>query len=90
MKKRCAGERARHGLLTGRWWRWLLVLVCLLLLCGPALAQDRRTDLIMRLIASDYDMEATAGRRKQVRPNGKLWTTVLESTGQPSLKNDPT
>ena len=35
-------------------------------------------------------MEATVGRRKQVRPNGKLWTTVLESTGQPSLKNDPT
>jgi 6-phosphofructokinase 1 len=34
-------------------------------------------------------MEATAGRRKQVRPNGKLWSTVLESTGQPSLKNDP-
>jgi len=34
-------------------------------------------------------MEATAGRRKQVRPNGKLWTTVLESTGQPSLKNKP-
>ena len=34
-------------------------------------------------------MEATAGRRKQVRPNGKLWTTVLESTGQSSLVNDP-
>ena len=34
-------------------------------------------------------MEATAGTRKQVRPNGKLWTTVLESTGQPSLRNDP-
>ena len=34
-------------------------------------------------------MEATAGRRKQVRPSGKLWTTVLESTGQPSLKNAP-
>jgi len=33
-------------------------------------------------------MEATAGKRKQVRPEGKLWTTVLESTGQPSLKND--
>ena len=32
-------------------------------------------------------MEATAGKRKQVRPTGKLWTTVLESTGQPSLKN---
>ena len=34
-------------------------------------------------------MKATAGKRKQVRPEGKLWTTVLESTGQPSLKNDP-
>ncbi|BBO80612.1 ATP-dependent 6-phosphofructokinase [Desulfosarcina ovata subsp. sediminis] len=35
-------------------------------------------------------MEATAGKRKQVRPRGKLWTTVLESTGQPPLKNDHT
>lgn len=34
-------------------------------------------------------MEATVGKRKQVRPHGKLWTTVLESTGQTSLKNDP-
>ena len=34
-------------------------------------------------------MEATVGRRKQVKPDGKLWTTVLESTGQPALKNDP-
>ncbi len=33
-------------------------------------------------------MEATAGKRKQVTPNGKLWTTVLESTGQSSLKNE--
>jgi 6-phosphofructokinase 1 len=33
-------------------------------------------------------MEATIGRRKQVRPKGKLWTTVLESTGQPTLKNE--
>jgi 6-phosphofructokinase 1 len=33
-------------------------------------------------------MVATVGKRKQVRPQGKLWTTVLESTGQPSLKND--
>ena len=32
-------------------------------------------------------MVATAGMRKQVRPEGKLWTTVLESTGQQSLKN---
>lgn len=34
-------------------------------------------------------MEATAGRRKQVRPKGKLWTTVLESTGQLSMQNGP-
>jgi 6-phosphofructokinase 1 len=34
-------------------------------------------------------MVASAGKRKQVRPRGKLWTTVLESTGQPSLINDP-
>ena len=33
-------------------------------------------------------MVATVGKRKQVRPQGKLWTTVLESTGQPLLKND--
>lgn len=33
-------------------------------------------------------MEATAGKRKQVKPDGKLWMTVLESTGQPSLKNE--
>ncbi len=33
-------------------------------------------------------MAATVGRRKQVNPCEKLWTTVLESTGQPSLKND--
>lgn len=33
-------------------------------------------------------MVATVGKRKQVRPKGKLWTTVLESTGQPLLKND--
>ena len=33
-------------------------------------------------------MVATVGKRKQVRPQGKLWTTVLESTGQLSLKNE--
>ncbi|MDL2321028.1 ATP-dependent 6-phosphofructokinase [Desulfosarcina sp. OttesenSCG-928-B08] len=32
-------------------------------------------------------MAATVGRRKQINPGGKLWTTVLESTGQPPLKN---
>ena len=33
-------------------------------------------------------MSASAGKRKQVHPNGKLWRTVLESTGQGGLKND--
>ena len=30
-------------------------------------------------------MALSAGRRKQVRPSGKLWKTVLEATGQGSL-----
>jgi len=33
-------------------------------------------------------LEATAGKRKQINPNGKLWSTVLESTGQGSLMNN--
>lgn len=33
-------------------------------------------------------MELSAGKRKQVIPHGRLWRTVLESTGQGSLKND--
>ncbi len=33
-------------------------------------------------------MEASAGKRKQVSPRGKLWSAVLEATGQGSLKND--
>jgi len=32
-------------------------------------------------------IDTSAGNRKQVNPNGKLWRTVLESTGQGSLKN---
>ncbi len=32
-------------------------------------------------------MSASAGKRKQVDPNGKLWQSVLESTGQGALKN---
>ena len=32
-------------------------------------------------------MSASAGMRKQVDPNGKLWLSVLEATGQGSLKN---
>ncbi len=32
-------------------------------------------------------MSASSGRRKQVNPNGKLWRSVLEATGQGPLKN---
>lgn len=33
-------------------------------------------------------MELSVGKRKQVAPKGKLWTTVLESTGQGPLKSN--
>ncbi len=33
-------------------------------------------------------MEASCGKRKQVDPNGKLWRSVLDATGQGSLNND--
>jgi 6-phosphofructokinase 1 len=33
-------------------------------------------------------MSASAGKRKQVAPQGKLWLSVLDATGQGSLKND--
>lgn len=33
-------------------------------------------------------MAASAGKRKQVSPQGKLWISVIEATGQSSLKND--
>ncbi len=32
-------------------------------------------------------MELSAGKRKQVAPDGELWSAVLEATGQGSLKN---
>lgn len=32
-------------------------------------------------------MSASAEKRKQVNPNGKLWQSVLEATGQGALKN---
>ena len=32
-------------------------------------------------------MAVSASQRKQVNPKGKLWSTVLEATGQGSLKN---
>lgn len=33
-------------------------------------------------------MSASCGKRKQVDPRGKLWVSVLEATGQGSLKNE--
>lgn len=33
-------------------------------------------------------LSASAGRRKQVDPRGKLWLSILAATGQGSLKND--
>jgi 6-phosphofructokinase 1 len=32
-------------------------------------------------------LELSSGKRKHVNPHGKLWRTVLESTGQGSLVN---
>ncbi len=33
-------------------------------------------------------MTATAGKRKQINPTGKLWLSVLDATGQGALKNE--
>jgi 6-phosphofructokinase 1 len=33
-------------------------------------------------------MESSAGRRKQVSPDGELWSAVLEATGQGSFINE--
>ncbi len=48
-----------------------------------------------RLITSHWNnffvhvpMALSSGKRKSVSPNGKLWRSVLEATGQGSLKND--
>ncbi|MDL1968272.1 MAG: ATP-dependent 6-phosphofructokinase [Deltaproteobacteria bacterium] len=33
-------------------------------------------------------MDASAGKRKRINPNGKLWLSVLHATGQSSFKNE--
>jgi hypothetical protein len=33
-------------------------------------------------------MESSAEKRKQIQPNGELWSAVLSATGQGSLLND--
>ncbi|KKL74064.1 hypothetical protein LCGC14_2068630 [marine sediment metagenome] len=34
-------------------------------------------------------LSASVGKRKQVDPQGKLWLSVLQATGQSSLQNEP-
>jgi 6-phosphofructokinase 1 len=34
-------------------------------------------------------MEASAGKRKKINDSGRLWQSVLEATGQGTLKNEP-
>ena len=33
-------------------------------------------------------LSASAGKRKKINPNGKLWLSVLHATGQSSFKNN--
>ncbi len=50
-----------------------------------------KTKLIISHWNNNYvhiPMEASAGKRKSVDPQGKLWQSVLEATGQGSLIND--
>lgn len=35
-------------------------------------------------------MSASSGKRKQVNPNGRLWHSVLDATGQGAMLNNPT
>ena len=50
-----------------------------------------KTKLLISYWNNNYvhiPMEASAGRRKNVDPQGKLWQSVLEATGQGTLVND--
>lgn len=50
-----------------------------------------KTNLIISFWNNHYvhvPMEATAGRRKKLDPNGRLWQSVLETTGQNSFFSD--
>ncbi|WP_320045092.1 ATP-dependent 6-phosphofructokinase [uncultured Desulfobacter sp.] len=49
-----------------------------------------KTNLLISFWNNNYvhvPMEASAGRRKKMDPSGKLWQSVLESTGQETLFN---
>jgi len=49
-----------------------------------------KTNLIISFWNNNYvhvPMDASAGKRKKMDPSGKLWQSVLESTGQNSLFN---
>ena len=52
---------------------------------------DGKTNLMVGWWNNSYvhiPMAASAGKRKQMDTHGRLWLSVLESTGQPSMKNE--
>jgi 6-phosphofructokinase 1 len=49
-----------------------------------------KTGMLVSLWNNRYvhvPLKSAIARRKEIDPNGRLWLSVLESTGQPSLKN---
>ncbi|MBI5585626.1 MAG: ATP-dependent 6-phosphofructokinase [Deltaproteobacteria bacterium] len=51
-----------------------------------------KTNMLVSLWNNEYihvPIRAAVAKRKQVDLEGNMWLSVLESTGQPSLKNDP-
>ncbi len=51
-----------------------------------------KTNMLVSLWNNAYihvPIQAAVAKRKQVDLEGNMWLSVLESTGQPSLKNDP-
>ena len=51
-----------------------------------------KTNMLVSLWNNEYihvPIQAAGARRKQVDLGGNMWLSVLESTGQPALKNEP-
>jgi 6-phosphofructokinase 1 len=54
-------------------------------------AMTGKTGMLVSLWNNRYvhiPIKLAEGRRKQIDPNGRLWLSVLESTGQPSMINE--
>ena len=50
-----------------------------------------KTGMVISMLNNQYvhvPIKKAISRRKQVHPGGRFWLSVLESTGQPRLKND--